>query len=139
MKTAAIVSALALASSAFAAPAPNAQLQKQIQTLEIQIVNVVNDIVQSNPNLKTDYNDGTGQYGTLINKLQGPQPCSPFLPGKPTTKKQAIKALQSSQDGLMQLSLDLQNPANVIAQGDLHAEICTAWGYYGAIPSFVGA
>ena len=139
MKTAAIITAaLALAGSAFSAPAPpRPTIQKQIQTLEVQILDVINDIVQSSPELKADYSTGTSQFATLINELQGPQPCSPFYPGKTSTKKQAIKALQTSQEGLMQLSLDLQNPANRIVESDFHADVCNAWAYYGAISQFV--
>jgi hypothetical protein len=138
MKTAIIATALALAGSAFAAPAPHTKIQGQIQTLEVQILNVINDIVQSSPNLVADYNTGATQYGVLSNILDGPQPCSPFVPGRPTTKKQAIKALQTSQEGLMQLSLDLQNPALNIKAGDFHADICNALGYYSAVSQFVG-
>lgn len=140
MKTAAILTTvLAVAGSSIAAPTPRATIQTQIQTLEVQILNVINDIVQSSPNLLTDYNNGVTQYNTLTSELQGPQPCAPFVPGRPTTKKQAIKALQSSQEGLMQLSLDLQNPALKVKTGDFHADVCVALDYYAAISQFVGA
>ena len=137
MKASTIASALALAGSAFAAPT-HPKLQSQIQTLEVQILNVINDITQSTSTLKADYNVGITQFGVLANKLDGPMPCAPFVPGQPTTKTEAIKALQTSQNGLMQLSLDLQNPANSIEDGDFHADICTAQGYYAAVAKFVG-
>lgn len=140
MKTAAIVSAtLALAGSSIAAPAPSrATMQNQILTLEVQILNVINDIVQSSTNLVNDYNTGLTQFSTLSNELDGPLPCAPFVPGRPSTKKQAIKALQTSQEGLMQLSLDLQNPALTIKNSDFHGDVCTALDYYVAISQFVG-
>ncbi|KAF2234701.1 hypothetical protein EV356DRAFT_532502 [Viridothelium virens] len=138
-----LIAALALAGSAFATPtpvnAPDDGLQKQIQTLEIAILNVINDIVQSNPALKTDYAAGAQQFGVLTNELQGPQPCSPFTPGKPTTQSAAIQALQSSTSRLQSLSLDLLNPANKLADGAFHADVCQAASYYSAVSSFVGA
>lgn len=114
-------------------------MQGQIQTLEVQILNVINDIVQSSTTLQNDYNVGLTQFGTLSNELDGPLPCAPFVPGRPSTKKQAIKALQTSQESLMQLSLDLQNPDLKIKNGDFHADVCTALDYYVAISDFVGA
>jgi hypothetical protein len=139
MKTAAIItSALALAGSSIAAPT-RATLQKQIQTLEIQILNVINDIVQSNPNLEADYNTGITQFNVLANALDGPQPCAPFVPGYPSTKKQAIKALQTSQADLQLLSLDLQNPDLSIKEGDFHSDICIALDYYAAVSKFATA
>jgi hypothetical protein len=138
MKAAFTATAFALAGSAFAAPT-HPKLQLQIQTLEIQILNVINDITQSSTNLKTDYATGTTQFGVLANKVQGPLPCAPFVPGNPSTKKQAITALQTSQISLMQLSLDLQNPANSIPNGDLHADVCQALDYYAAVANFVAA
>ena len=130
--------ALAFASSTIAAPVSRLTMQSQIQTLEIQILNVINDIVQSSSTLKTDYNAGISLYGTLVNELQGPQPCPPFVPGRPSTKKQAIKALQTSQESLMQLSLDLQNPDLKIKTGDFHGDVCVALDYYAAVSLFVG-
>lgn len=137
MKTAIVATTLALTSSVLAAPFPKAQAQ--IQTLQIQITTVINDIVQSSSTLGADYDAGLSQFGTLSNRFDGPQPCSPFVPGQPSTKKQAIKALQSSQSALIELSLDLQNPALTIANSDFHADVCTAQAYYSAISQFVGA
>jgi hypothetical protein len=139
MKSYAIVAAaLAFVGSSVAAPTPRATIQTQIQTLEIQIVNVINDIVQSSSTLKADYNNGLGQYGTLTTELQGPMPCAPFVPGHPSTKKQAIKALETSQESLMQLSLDLQNPDLKVKTGDFHSDVCIALDYYASIAQFVG-
>lgn len=159
MKLAAITAALALAGStlaapypqtnttlaaqaapaAAAAPAPRTNIQNQIQTLEIQIVNVINDIVQSSSTLSSNYETGTNQFAALTQKLQGPQPCGVFTPGKPSSKKRAVASLNSAQQSLMQLSLDLQNPANKIPAGDFHADVCTAWGYYGAVQYYIRA
>ena len=136
-----ILAALALAGSAIATPvnAPNDSLQKQIQTLEVQILNVINDIVQSKPALKADYTAGAKQFGQLTSGLEGPQPCSPFLPGKPSDKNGAVSALQTSTQKLQALSLDLLNPANKLADGAFHANVCQASSYYAAVASFVGA
>lgn len=137
MKFAIFSAALALAGSAAAAPT-HPKIQAQILALENQIVTVINDIVQSSPNLKNDWNAGATQFGTLANKLDGPQPCSIFTPGTPKNAEQAIRALQTSQTNLMLLSLDLQNPANSIEEGDLHADVCTALQYYSSTSKFVG-
>lgn len=140
MKTTAIfAAALALAGSSMAAAPPRPTIQTQIQTLEIQILNVINDIVQSNPALKADYSNGVNKFNTLTSEVEGPQPCSPFVPGRPATKKEAITALQTSQSGLMQLSLHLQNPDLKIVNGDFHADVCNALGYYSSVSQFVGA
>lgn len=143
MKFTLLTTALALASStALANPVPangvNDSLQKQIQAMEITIINVTNDIVQSNPNLKTDYQNGIKQFAPLVSGLQGPQPCSIFTPGSPSTKDQAAASLQKSNLALMELSLDLLNPANKVGDGAFHADVCQAWAYYNAIGKFVG-
>ncbi|KAM0717463.1 hypothetical protein Q7P37_007315 [Cladosporium fusiforme] len=139
-----ILAALTLASTAVLAnPVPangvNDSLQKQIQSLEITIINVTNDIVQSSANLKKDYAGGVKQFAPLVSGLQGPQPCSPFTPGQPSTKDQAAQSLQKSNLALMQLSLDLLDPAKKVAKGDFHADVCQAWAYYNAVAKFVGA
>jgi len=132
-----IITALALAGSAFAAPAPNVALQKDIQTLEITILNVMNDIVQLNKaGLKKDYATGTSEFAALIPKVSGPQSCSPFVPGRPNTADGAVKFLQQSQLSLQQLSLDLMNPAKTAAHGDFHADVCSAWGFYSGVSTF---
>lgn len=133
-----LITALALCGcSAFAAPAPNGNLQKNIQTLEIDILNVINDIVQSKASLKKDYATGQHAFGDLISKVSGPQSCSPFVPGNPNTANSAISFLQQSQMGLQKLSLDLMNPAKSAAKGDFHADVCSAWGYYWGVQTFV--
>jgi hypothetical protein len=137
MKFAIISAALALVGAGAAAPT-HPKLQAQILALENQIVTVINDIVQKSPNLKNDWNAGATTFGDLANKLDGPQPCSIFTPGTPKNAEQAIRALQTSQTNLMLLSLDLQNPANSIAEGDLHADVCTALQYYSSTSKFVG-
>lgn len=138
-----LATALALASATLATPVPangvDDSLQKQIQAMEITIINITNDIVQSNPNLKTDYNNGIKQFAPLISGLEGPQPCSIFTPGRPDTKDLAAASLQKSNLALMQLSLDLLNPANKVGDGAFHADVCQAWAYYNAIGNFVGA
>jgi len=135
--------ALALTSATLATPVPangvDDSLQKQIQAMEITIINITNDIVQSNPNLKTDYANGIKQFVPLISGLEGPQPCSIFTPGRPDTKDLAAASLQKSNMALMQLSLDLLNPANKVGDGAFHADVCQAWAYYNAIGTFVGA
>ena len=137
-----IATALALASTALAGPVPangTQDYQKEIQSMEITIINITNDIVQNNPNLKTDYSNGIKQFAPLISALEGPQPCSIFTPGSPSTKDQAAQSLQNSNLALMRLSLDLLNPANKVEHGDFHADVCQAWAYYNAIAEFVGA
>lgn len=114
-------------------------LQKQIQTLEITIVNITGDIVQNLPGLRTDYASGTKQFGSLVSGLQGPQPCSPFTPGQPETKDHVVASLQKSNLALMQLSLDLLDPSKKVAKGDFHADVCGAWAYFNAVGKFVGA
>ena len=132
-----LITALALAGSALAAPTPS--YQKQIQTLEVQILNVINDIVQSKSSLKADYSAGIQTFGDLAYELQGPQPCSIFNPGQPATQNGAIQALQSSTSSLQALSLDLLNPANKVADSAFHANVCVALSYYRSISTFVGA
>ncbi|KAK5175707.1 uncharacterized protein LTR77_000846 [Saxophila tyrrhenica] len=136
--TAILAAALSLASSTLAAPTSRPVLQSKIQTLEIQILNIVNDIVQSSSTLQSDYSAGILQFNDLANELQGPLPCAPFVPGRPSTKKQAITALQSSQEGLMMLSLDLQDPELKAKKGDFHGDVCVALDWYAAVSEFVG-
>ncbi|KAI9713872.1 MAG: hypothetical protein M1820_000602 [Bogoriella megaspora] len=137
-----LVAALALAGSAIASPTPSNgvddSLQKQIQNLEVQILNVINDIVQSNPNIKNDYNNGAKQFGTIASGLSGPQPCSIFTPGTPTTANGAIQALQTSTSKLQSLSLDLLDPNKKLANGDFRANVCQGLQYYSAVSKFVG-
>lgn len=143
MKFTLLTTALALVSTTLATPVPangvNDSLQKQIQAMEITIINITNEIVQSNPKLKTDYAAGVKQFAPLVSGLQGPQPCSIFTPGQPSTKDQAAAALQKSNLALMELSLDLLNPANKVGNGAFHADVCQAWAYYNSIAKFVGA
>lgn len=138
-----LATALALASTALATPVPanavNDSLQKQIQAMEITIIDITNDIVQSNPNLKTDYANGINQFAPLISGLEGPQPCSIFTPGRPDTKDQAAASLQKSNLALMELSLDLLDPSKKVGEGDFHADVCQAWAWYNAIGQFVRA
>lgn len=140
-----LASALALAGTAFATPIPtndnsidSNSYQKQIQDMESTIINITNDIVQNNANLKTDYDNGIKQFVPLINGLQGPQPCSIFTPGNPNSKDQAVSSLQQSNLSLMNLSLDLMNAANKVEDGAFHADVCQAWAWYNAIGKFVG-
>lgn len=137
-----LATALALTSTALANPVPanavNDSLQKQIQALEITIINITNDIVQSAPTLKTNYANGIKQFAPLVSGLEGPQPCSIFTPGRPDTKDLAAASLQKSNAALMQLSLDLLDPANKVGEGDFHTDVCQAWAYYNAIGQFVG-
>lgn len=137
MKLATIsAAALAFASSTLAAPT-HPQIQKQIQALEVTIVNVINDIVQTSANLDGDYESGLSQFASLSNKLDGPQPCSVFTPGTPKNKAGAVKALQSSTTNLQELSLALLNPENTVEDSDFHGDICEAQAYYVAINKFV--
>lgn len=136
-----VISVLALCGSAFAAPTPagvpNAGLQKSIQSLEITILNVINDIVQNNKAaLKKDFATAQNEFGSLISSTAGPLPCSPFLPGNPSTANDAIAYLRNSQLGLQQLSLDLMNPALSAAKSDFHPDVCSAWGYFYAVNNF---
>ena len=133
-----LTTALALAGTSLAAPAPStASFQKDIQTLELTIVNVLNDIVQINkPQLKEDYATGTNQFAALIPKVSGPQSCSPFVPGKPTTANGAVSYLQKAQLSLQELSLDLMDPAKKVEKSNFHADVCSAWGYYSGVSGF---
>jgi hypothetical protein len=131
-----------LTTTAFATPVPangvNDSLQKQIQAMEITIINITNSIVQSNPSLKSDYAAGIKQFIPLISGLEGPQPCSIFTPGRPDTRDAAAASLQKSNASLMQLSLELLDPSKRVGEGDFHASVCQAWGYYNAVGGFVG-
>lgn len=138
MKSAIISAALVFASSAFAAPT-EPMLQAQITTLEVQILTVINDIVQSSPTLKADWKTGASQFRMLANELAGPQPCSTSTSGYPKTSDEAIMALRTSQEDLMMLSLSLENPANSVADGDFHADVCTALRYFSSTSKFIGA
>ncbi|KAF2102243.1 hypothetical protein NA57DRAFT_73674 [Rhizodiscina lignyota] len=138
MRFSAITAAALFGASALAAPAPNAAIQKEIQTLEITIVNVLNDIVQLNKaGLHKDYSTGTSEFGQIISQVSGPQPCSPFVPGKPTTAAGAVSYLQKAQSGLQELSLDLMDPSKSAKKGDFHADVCGAWGFYAGVQTFV--
>jgi hypothetical protein len=132
-----------LTTSALATPVPangvNDSLQKQIQALEITIINITASIIQSNPSLKTDYAAGIAQFVPLISGLEGPQPCSIFTPGRPDTKDAAAASLQKSNAALMMLSLELLDPSKRVGEGDFHASVCQAWGNYNAVGGFVGA
>ena len=135
---------LALTTTAtLATPVPannvNDSLQKQILAMEITILNITNSIVQSNPSLKSDYNAGIKQFIPLISGLEGPQPCSIFTPGRPDTRDAAAASLQKSNAALMMLSLELLDPSKRVGEGDFHASVCQAWGYYNAVGGFVGA
>ena len=44
--------------------------------------------------------------------------------------------LRTSQSTLIQLSLDLQNPAK---SSDVHVDICKTSGYYAAVAKFIDA
>ncbi|KAF2103182.1 hypothetical protein NA57DRAFT_72162 [Rhizodiscina lignyota] len=133
-----LIAALTLCGScALAAPAPNAVLQKNIQTLEITINNVINDIVQSKASLKKDYVTGGNQFGDLISKVAGPLPCSPFVPGHPKTANAAISYLQQAQLGLQDLSLHLMDPTLSVSKQSFHPYVCSAWGFYWGVESFV--
>ena len=136
MKVATLISALALAGSALAAPT-RPRIQNQILALEITLQQVINDIVQSSSTLATDYASSLGQLGVLVNELQGPQVCSPFVPGRPTRKAGAIRYLQSSTTSLQNLSLDLLDPMNIVDNSDFHGDICQAAAYLSAVSQFV--
>lgn len=137
-----LITVLALCGcSALAAPAPaavpNASLQKDIQTLEITILNVINDIVQNNKaGLKKDFATGQNEFGSLIASVAGPLPCSPFVPGNPSTASGAISYLRNSQSNLQELSLDLMNPALSVQKSDFHADVCSAWGWFWGVNTF---
>lgn len=138
-----LLALLTTTTTTLATPVPangvNDSLQKQIQAMEITIINITNSIVQSSPSLKTDYNAGIKQFIPLISGLEGPQPCSIFTPGRPDTKDAAAASLQKSNAALMQLSLELLDPSKRVGEGDFHASVCQAWAYYNAVGSFIGA
>lgn len=132
-----------LTTTTLATPVPangvNDSLQKQIQAMEITIINITNSIVQSNPSLKADYNAGITQFIPLISGLEGPQPCSVFTPGRPDTRDAAAASLMKSNAALMMLSLELLDPSRRVGEGDFHGSVCQAWAYYNAVGTFVGA
>ncbi|KAK3070774.1 hypothetical protein LTR53_009862 [Teratosphaeriaceae sp. CCFEE 6253] len=146
MHFAAVAAALALAGSALAAPAPISARngaenynvpQHQIQDLEVTIVNIINDIVQSNGTAyDADFAHGRDQFNTIINELQGPKSCGPHLPPVPNSKLEAIADLQNSTQGLQQLSLDLLNPANTVAKSSFLNDICWAKNAFFAVGPF---
>lgn len=143
MQLAHLAALLALTTTALSTPVPensvNDSLQNQILAMEITILNITNFIVQSDPSLKTDYAAGIKQFTPLISGLEGPQPCSIFTPGRPDTRDAAATSLQKSNAALMMLSLELLDPSKKVGEGDFHASVCQAWGYYNAVGGFVGA
>lgn len=137
MKLSVISTAVALASTTWAAPTyPKVQLQ--IQTLQQQLIVISNDIVQSTSSLKSDYNAAATTFGPLSNRLAGPQPCSIFTPAPARNSNQALKALEKAQTSLAQLRSDLLDPSKSIQASDFHVDICQAQQYYSSISKFVG-
>jgi len=146
MLFASIATALALTASAAAAPATlsarngaeNYSVPKhQIQDLEVTIVNIINDIVQQNSTgYDLDFAKGRDQFTTIINSLQGPKSCGPYLPSVPTSRLEAIADLQNSTQGLQQLSLDLLDPTKTVANNDFNADVCWAKNAYFAVGPF---
>ena len=136
-----LVPILALAASfntVLSAPI-TARAQHQIQTLEITIVNVVNDMIHSATNARRNYHSGLDQFATLVGELQGPQPCPIGLPAPPRTKEAAISYLNSATAGLQQLSQDLNNPAYSVRASSFQAQICSTADYYEVVRGQVGA
>ena len=130
MKATFFITAFALVGSAIAAPTPAQMLQESIIMLENQIVYVINDMVQSSANLKSDYAKGMTEFEALVKKLEGSMPCAASTVGQPSTMMQAINDLHMSQENLILLSLALQNPG---AAGEVPMDVCKAWDCYAAV------
>lgn len=110
-----------------ALPAP-ASVQQQIITLQNQIVYLANDIVQSNAAAaKTDYAAANTQFQALSKVvLSAGYTCPPLTAnGRPTEKNTVFEFLQTSQSGLQNLSLKLQNPK--ARQGRINNDLCSAY------------
>ncbi|KAK4556489.1 hypothetical protein LTR86_006633 [Recurvomyces mirabilis] len=117
-----IIFILAFASAAIAAPASITQArngaanynvpQIQIRDLELTIINLTNDIVQSNSTgFATNYALGTTRIGVLSNGVQGAELCGPYQAPVASGHTQAISYLQNATVALQQLSWDLMGPA----------------------------
>jgi hypothetical protein len=87
------------------------ELQNSIISLELNLVYLINDFVQSNvAGAKNDYYSAQAKFVQLGQAVSDAYSCdSPSYGGRIETQKEAIDALHTSQDNLAQLSLDLQN------------------------------
>lgn len=139
--TSSIISTLAITTSALAAPLqtiPAADLRTQVTAIQYTILNLIEDLITGNTLFKQGYSNGATEFADLVNTLQGPQECSPFLPGEPSSNVEAIQAFQQAQLGLNTVSLDLLDPAKKVENSDFHADVCSAWGYYDSIAKYAG-
>ena len=139
---------LALATTALAAPTSRLQTrngaanynvpQMQIRDLEITVLDLTNDIVQSNSTgFATNHAPGTTQIGILSNGVQGAELCGPYQAPVASGHAQAISYLQNATVALQQLSLDLMNPALSVAEDSFNYDICQAKFNYHALNGFV--
>ncbi|KAK5159368.1 hypothetical protein LTS14_002510 [Recurvomyces mirabilis] len=139
---------LASATATIAAPASIIQArngaanynvpQMQIRDLELTIINLTNDIVQSNSTgFATNYALGTTQIGVLSNGVQGAEHCGPYQATVASGNTQAIAYLQNAIVALQQLSLDLMNPASSVEEDSFNYDICQAKFNYHALDGFV--
>lgn len=139
--TTTLISALALTTPALAAPLqtiPTAALVTQVAAIQYTILNLIEDMITGNTLFKHGYQNGATEFADLGNTLQGPQECSPFLPGQPSSNVEVIQTFQQAQLGLNMVSLDLLNPAKKVENSDFHADVCSAWDYYDSIAKFAG-
>lgn len=118
-------------STTAAAATPN--LQGEIQTLQIDILNYINDLVQSKPS-QNDFNAGSAVFVTLIKDINGGNAyqCPPGLPGLPADTNAAIGYLQNTQLSLMTVSQDLLQSNAKQALSDA----CGASNLYAATSGF---
>ena len=112
--------------------------QMQIRDLEITIVDLTNDIVQSNSTgFAANYALGATQIGILSNGVQGAELCPPYQAPVASGHAQAISYLQNATVALQQLSLDIMNPALSVEQDSFNYDICQAKFNYHALDGFV--
>ncbi|KAK4505484.1 hypothetical protein PRZ48_003447 [Zasmidium cellare] len=142
--TSVALSALTLLGVSHAAPAVKRQAtlpappatQQSIVNLENTIVYLTNDIVQTNQgNAENDFNTADSQF-TGIEKSVTTGSCPPLIyQGEITTAEGAITALNTTQNNLAQLSLDLQNTAS--SQDTINNDYCTAYGTFFATKNYI--
>lgn len=138
------LSALALLSVSHAAPLVERQatlpappeVQQAIVNLENTIVYLTNDIVQTNQaNAENDFNTAQSQF-VGIEKSVTTGDCPPLIyHGQITTAQGAIDSLNTTQNNLAQLSLDLQNSQS--SQDTINNDYCTSYGTFFATKEYV--
>lgn len=141
--TAAALSAIALLGLTHAAPAVKRQTlpasgvtQQSLVDLENIITYLTKDIVETlHPDAETDFTNANNSFVSLKNSI--PPPDCPAVTDQEqiTTAQGAIDALNTTQNDLAQLSLDLQKTAS--SQTVIGDDYCNAYSSFVATKSYI--